>query len=370
MRRQRLIAPLLALCLLLPAAARAETPEVDAAGMALFLAEGSRQLLGESEHERLPMASTTKIMTALVALENCELDEMVETSDEAFGVEGSSIYLLRGETLSMRDLLYGLMLCSGNDAAVAIAVHVAGSVEAFAQLMNTRAQALGCKNTSFVTPNGLHDENHFTSAHDLGLIACAAMRNERFREIVAEDYYEASTGDHARVFKNKNKTLWQYEGGNGVKTGFTKAAGRCLVFAAERAGVQLVGVVLDCPDMWESAFALLDTGFDMVERKRLVSAERPIAQLPVEKSAQKVLAVYPKEDILCTLERDGSDTLDWTLDLPEALTAPVRAGDEVGVLSLTVDGVPVSQTPLIVTEGAAPLLWRDWLKLVLEQYAG
>ncbi len=370
MRRRCLTGLTALLFLLLPAAALADdpAPEVNAAGAALFLADGARMLAGVNEHERLPMASTTKIMTALIALERCSLDELVETPDEAVGTEGSSIYLLRRERLSMRDLLYGLMLRSGNDAAVTIAVHIAGSVAAFAELMNEKARALGCEDTNFVTPNGLHDENHYTSAFDLGLIACAAMQNEDFRRIVSTSYYQTETGDQLRTFQNKNKTLWQYEGGNGVKTGFTKTAGRCLVFAAERDGVQLVGVVLNCPNMWEDAFKLLDTGFELTERKLLVSAELPLSSLPVSKSDIKALAVYPKEDILCTVKRDGSEDLSWELELPESLTAPVQAGDTVGTLRLRIDGRLLCETPLIVADGAALLEPRDYLKAVIEAF--
>ncbi|MDO4572324.1 MAG: D-alanyl-D-alanine carboxypeptidase family protein [Clostridia bacterium] len=370
MRARRCIAALLAAALLWPlsGAARAEEPSVNASGAALFIADGARLIYGLNENARLPMASTTKIMTALLALESCALDEMAEVPDEAVGVEGSSVYLARGETMSMRDLLYGLMLTSGNDAAVTIAVHVAGSVEAFAERMNERARALGCTDTHFVTPNGLHDDEHYTSARDLGLIACEAMKNEDFRTIVSTEYYETRTGDHARTFKNKNKTLWQYEGGCGVKTGFTKAAGRCLVFSAERAGVLIVGVVLNCPNMWEDAFALLDAGFDMTERRRLVAAEQPLASLPVEKSEVKALAVYPKNDILGTLKADGSEEIGWELRLPDALVAPVEAGTEVGALRLIVDGRTLSETPLIVAQGAALRTPGEWWRRVLEAF--
>lgn len=372
MRIQRVTAALLALALLamFPLTARAEEIEgIGAAGAALFMVDGSRQLYGLNEHARLPMASTTKIMTALLAIERCHPNEMVEVPDEAVGTEGSSIYLARGEHMSMQDLLHGLMLTSGNDAAVAIAVHVAGSVEAFAALMNARAKELGCENTNFVTPNGLHDKEHYTSAYDLGLIACEAMRSEVFRSIVSTTYYKTSTGDTLRTLKNKNKTLWEYEGGNGIKTGFTKASGRCLVFSAERGGVMLVGVALNCPDLWPNAYEMLNAGFKMTERRTMVPAELPVGSVTVEKSLQKSLAVYPERDILVTVKSDSSEKINWEVVLPDALPLPVSAGDKVGALRLYIDDKLQGETPLIVTESAVPLTMIGWLKMVIEAFA-
>jgi len=372
MRTRRRLAAALVLMLLiaLPLAARAEgLADIHASGAALFVVDGSRQLYGLHEHDKLPMASTTKIMTALIAIERCHPSEMVAVPDEAVGTEGSSIYLARGETMSMQDLLHGLMLTSGNDAAVAIAIHVAGSVETFAALMNARAKELGCENTNFVTPNGLHDKEHYTSAYDLGLIACEAMRNEVFRSIVSTSYYKTGTGDTTRTLKNKNRVLWEYEGGNGVKTGFTKVSGRCLVFSAERDGVMLVGVVLNCPDMWANAYEMLDAGFEMTERKTMVSAELPIGTVAVQKSLQKSLAVYPERDILVTVKSDGSETIEWEVSMPPSLPLPVSAGDKVGTLKLYIDGKLQGETPLIVTESAVPLTIIGWLKMVIESFA-
>ena len=215
-------------------------------------------ICAKEAHKKLPMASTTKIMTALIVIENCSLGDTVKVSPKAYGVEGSSMYLNAGEEVSVEDMLYGLMLLSGNDAAVALAIHTAGSVEAFAALMNARAEEIGAHNTHFVTPNGLHDPEHYTTAYDLALIAAEAMKNPDFRKIVGSTYHKTTTGSVIRYMKNKNKILWQYEGGCGVKTGYTKAAGRCLVFAAERDGMTLIGAVLSCPDMFNVAKAMLD----------------------------------------------------------------------------------------------------------------
>ena len=216
----------------------------------------SRRIL-HAKNASLPLAnaSTTKIMTALVILEDCPLDDKVTIPAEAAGVEGSSVYLRAGEEYTVEELLYGLMLRSGNDAAVALALHHSGSIAAFAQVMNERAILLGATDSCFVNPHGLPDERHHTTARDLALISAAAMENETFRTIVSTRCYAP------RDWYNKNKLLSSYEGACGVKTGYTMQAGRCLVSAAERAGMTLVCAVLDCPPMYERSAELLDRAF-------------------------------------------------------------------------------------------------------------
>lgn len=208
--------------------------------------------------EKMPMASTTKIMTALVIIENCNLDEVITVDDRAVGVEGSSIYLKKQEQIDVRDLLYGLMLRSGNDSATALAIHHSGSIEKFAEIMTNRAKEIGAENTNFKNPSGLNDPNHYTTARDLCKIARQAMLNETFKEIVSTKSYKGKF----RSYVNKNKMLNSYEGANGVKTGYTVKAGRCLVSSAERDGMDVVCVVLNCPDMYERSSAILDSCFN------------------------------------------------------------------------------------------------------------
>lgn len=207
---------------------------------------------------RLPMASTTKIMTALIICEDCDLTEVITVPDKAVGVEGSSIYLKRDERISVRDLLYGLMLRSGNDAACALAIHHSGSVEAFVERMNGRAKGLGALNTHFCNPSGLPDENHYTTALDLCNVARVAMKNEIFAEVVSTKSYK---GDF-RCFVNKNKLLNTLDGANGVKTGYTEKAGRCLVSSAKRDNMDVVCVVLNCYDMFERSAEIIENCFD------------------------------------------------------------------------------------------------------------
>ncbi len=351
-----------------PARAAEDAPETKAGGAALMEAGSMRLLAGTNEHERLPMASTTKVMTALLAIERCDLEGMVKIPDQAVGVEGSSMYLCKGESLRMMDLLYGLMLTSGNDAAVAIAIEIAGTVEDFAALMNARAAEIGCTDTNFVTPNGLHNAEHYTTAYDLCLIACEAMQSEVFRQIVSTDYYQTRSGDRTRTLKNKNRILWQYDGGNGIKTGYTKAAGRCLVFSAERSGAQLVGVVLNCPDMWEEATALLDYGFENYRVSRLLEDNTRVGHVAVLGGEKNGLEVRAKEDILYPLAIDGTDKLRWELDCVQELRAPVAEGTPLGELRLYCNEKQVLTTELLAAETIAAADYGFYLNEILSRF--
>jgi len=238
-------------------------PSTSAASAVLYDATSEQFLALSSPDVRRPMASTTKIMTALVVLEKCTLSEYVTVASEAVGVEGSSIYLFAGEQITVETLLYGLLLSSANDAAAALAIHTAGSIAAFADLMNERAAAMGLSDTHFANPHGLHDEAHYTTARELALIAAEAMKNEVFSKIVATKRYSAPQigTDACRLFLNHNRLLRSYEDAVGVKTGYTRAGGRCLVSAARRDGLCLIAVSLNDGNDWRDHAALLDWGF-------------------------------------------------------------------------------------------------------------
>ena len=346
-----------------------DTVDVSAGGVMLMDARTHKVLYAKTAHEKLPMASTTKIMTAILAIEAGNLDALVTVPQEAYGVEGSSMYLRLGEQISMRDLLYGLMLISGNDAAVAIAVHVGGSVEGFAALMNAKAASLGAHNTHFVTPNGLPDPDHYTTAYDLALIACYAMQNETFREIVGTTYYQTTTGEIARTVKNKNKILWEYEGGNGVKTGYTMAAGKCLVFAAEREGMQLVGVVLNCPDMFPSAKRLLDYGFETYQQETLVAADERIARVRVTGGKKNALEVAAKNDIIILVKDGDSTTVRTVVNLAGPVEAPVEKGDVLGTLEVWEDGRVLAETELVAAETVESSAYLDYLERLFKRWS-
>jgi len=287
-------------------------------------AEAAMELTtGKTLHEknaetRLPMASTTKIMTALIILEDCDLNAELAVPEEAAGVEGSSIYLKKGEIIDVRDLVYGLMLRSGNDSAAALAIYHSGSIEKFAEKMNARAKELGAENTNFTNPSGLPDKNHYTTARDLCLIAVNAMRNEVFRKIVSTKSY---TGKF-RSYENKNKMLKKYEGANGVKTGYTLQAGRCLVSSAERNGMDVVCAVLNCREMYERSAEILDGCFN------------DYSLVKIDKNS-----VFMSDKVLCkpaetvNLVVKNSENLDFKVT-PVTKSKKIKVGDFVAKLEI------------------------------------
>ena len=367
---RRLGAAVLAVLLLLPGQVRAaEEKGITARGWALMEAESGRLLMGENEGEKLPMASTTKIMTALLILEAGEdLDTLVTVPKEAAKTEGSSLHLSAGERLSLRDLLYGLMMVSGNDAAVALAVHLDGSVAAFADRMNRRAADLGCENTHFTNPHGLHDPDHYTCALDLCRIARAAMALPLFRALVSAETYAASTGSRPRTFRTKNRVLTQIEGGCGVKTGYTKKAGRCLCFAAQRQGMLLIGAALNAPDMWADAETILDRGFAAFILRPFLSPGQTVGRVAVDGGMKKALPAAAKEGILYPVRRDGSEAATVQVRLLDRIPAPVEQGCVLGEAALLVDGTPVLTVPLIAREGAQARRFGAALFRVMEGY--
>ncbi len=315
---------------------RAEGVEVSAQSAVVLEAGTGRILFEKNAYQKLPMASTTKVMTALVALEYGNPDDVITVGQNASGVEGSSIWLSAGERMTLSDMLYGLMLASGNDAAVAIAEHIGGSVEAFVDMMNKKAKEIGAYNTHFANPNGLPDKNHYTTAYDLALISAYAMKNETFCTIVKTQYKTLPWEGHEwdRVVKNKNKILWNYEGGNGIKTGFTKEAGRCLAAAAQRDNMQLVSVVLNAPDMFNDCMALMDYGFENYDNRIIVKKGELIGNVAVKDGMQDSFAVYADEDIAYPLTDDEFSKVQKAVHLKDEVKAPVDKGQVVGTVDL------------------------------------
>ena len=271
--RKWLLLGLLLICLSIPRTSAVAQTSTSAKACVVVEQSTGRVLFAKNANEQLPMASTTKIVTALTVLQNCQnLHQIVEIPAQAVGVEGSSIYLKQGEKLSVLQLLYGLMLRSGNDSAVALAIHVGGSVPNFVEMMNDVAQQNGCVNTHFDNPHGLHSANHYTSASDLAKLTCVAMNNADFCKIVStkQTTIPNETQSYPRVLTNKNKLLFNMEGANGVKTGYTKKAGRCFVGSAKLNGMQVVCVVLNCGPMFEETQQLLQNATATFSMKCLV----------------------------------------------------------------------------------------------------
>ena len=342
-----------------------------AAACAVIDARSGTLLLSHRESTSLPMASTTKVMTALLALEQGDLTAPVTAGANAFGVPGTSIYLSRGETLTLEQMLYGLMLASGNDAAVAIAEHISGSVDAFCAAMTQRAGELGCTGTVFLTPHGLPCEGHYTTALDLALIAREAMQHDTFRQIVstsrAKIPWEGRSYD--RVLNNKNRLLTTYEGATGIKTGYTRKAGRCLVFGAQREGMEIIGVVLNCADWFDEAARLMDQAFDLYEAVTLLYAGEPLRSLPVEGSADQTVTAVLTADLTAVVPENAMPQL--VIDLPDTLTAPVAQGDVIGQAHLywmnepvcTVDLVAAANVPRDTYAARWRSCWQSWLML-------
>ena len=340
----------------------------DALSAAVIDLETGRVLYEKNADQELPMASTTKIMTALLAIENCELSEIVTAGENAYGVSGTSIYLEKGESLTMEQMLYGLMLASGNDAAVAIAEHVGGSVFAFCGMMNARAAEIGCAHTHFVTPHGLPAQGHYTTAHELCLIAREAMRLPFFRQVVSTQRATIpwSGHDYDRVLTNKNKLLSTYAGAIGVKTGYTKAAGRCLVFAAERDGLTVVGAVLNCPDWFDQSAALLDQVFDTYHVYTALQAGEIVYRLPVTGGVSDGVDLVTAAVLRAPIA--GNESVQLTFEWPEELAAGFEAGDAVGSASLIANGEVLCSVALVTAEGVPESTFLTDVERTLEQW--
>ena len=306
---------------------------VSARGAVLMEADSGQVIFGQNQHAKLPMASTTKIMTALVALESLPLDTRITIPPEAVGIEGSSIYLCEGEILTLEDLLYALLLESANDAAVAIALSVDGSVEAFAARMNRKAYELGLTNTHFVNPHGLDHEEHYTTAYELGVITAAALQNPAFRQICSTDRKTIPLHgeEGVRLLLNHNKLLDSFDGCIGVKTGFTKKTGRCLVSAAEREGVTLVAVTLNAPDDWRDHTAMLEYGFGMYESVTLCDEGFFSAPLHLISGAQEYVIAENTAALSAVLKRNHGPVI-CVVELPPFTFAPIETGETVGYL--------------------------------------
>ena len=338
------------LCLCLPVSARGEELAVSARSAVLLSGESGAVLWEKNPRERLPMASTTKIMTALLTLEEAERagDPAVDITEEMAAVEGSSMGLQAGDRLTLTNLAAGMLLASGNDAANAAALFLDGSQESFARRMNSRAEEIGMEDTHFVTPSGLDAEGHFSTAYDLALLAREALENEAFAKLAASPRCEVTFIEpaHTATYENHNKLLGLYEGCVGVKTGYTKKAGRCLVSAARREGVTLIAVTLDAPDDWDDHTALLDYGFSQLEQVRL-DGSACVVSIPVVGSGADAVEVHGVQGDTFTLPAGDSGRITVRVMAPRFLYAPVEAGEQVGELQYCLGGRELARVPLV-----------------------
>lgn len=366
-----LVAVFLVVGLAVPTRRAEAAPAVGAKAYVLMEASTGRVLLENNRDAKLPMASTTKIMTCLLAVENGNMDDIVTIPKEAVGQEGTSIYLREGEKVAFSDLVYGLMLASGNDAAVAIAIHLAGSVEAFAQMMNDKAREIGATNSNFVTPNGLPDDNHYTTAYDLALISSYAMQNEQFCEIVGTSKKDLAEDDDspARYLRSKNKILYQYEGGNGIKTGYTKAAGKCLSAGAKRDNMQLVAVVLNDYDMFVDCMALLDYGFEHYAMRQVAEAGKSYGEIPVEESLEGSVQTALCDNIYLPLTQEEVTMVEEKVNMSSSLAAPVQEGEVVGVAEFSFGDMKVKSN-IITISSARRKTYEFYLSQIMQRWLG
>jgi D-alanyl-D-alanine carboxypeptidase len=314
---------------------------------ALYEPETRTFIYEKNQNKRLSMASTTKIMTALVALENSQLSRTVKIDNRAVGVEGSSLYLKEGEELSMEDLLYALLLRSANDAALAIAYDISGSVENFARLMNEKAYELGAIDTNFKNPHGLDDAEHYTTAHDLALISAAALENPDFLRICSTYKRTVKNSEGlARLLVNHNKLLSLYDGAIGVKTGFTKQCGRCLVGAAERDGLRLISVTIDAPNDWCDHANMLDFGFERYESRLLASKNEFSYEISVLDSQEGARVRVSNPEALRRVMAKSASNITADVCLPRYASAPIREGEVLGTVNFLQDGEIIASLEL------------------------
>lgn len=351
----------------------AEPPKVSATAYAVADVQTGRILISKNGDRRLEMASTTKIMTAILALESGKLNEVVTIPREATGIEGSSIYLKPGEQFTFEGLVYGLMLRSGNDAATAIALYLGGSIEGFSSMMNEKARELGAENTNFVNPHGLPHSAHYTTAEDLAKITAYCLNNEMFVKIVSTKYievYPAGEGTK-RTFQNKNKLLWNYSGATGVKTGYTTKAGKCLVASAFREGIHVAAVVLKCSgDMWNDASELMDFTLESCCLEEIIIKGEYIETVTVKEGRADSVELFAEYGYSLPLLISGEDNVTTESILPESVKAPVEKGQRIGELIVYLNGSEVQRIPLVSYCSIEEDTFLKRLKLIICNFLG
>lgn len=351
---KRLLCLMCAVCIFwrLSLPCEAAAPEVTVSAKAyIVLDAASRSVIYEGNSRvQLPMASTTKIMSALLCLESGDLDKEFVVDSEAIMAEGSSMGLLPGDTVTKRALCYGMLLPSGNDAAGAAAVKIAGSYGAFADMMNARASEIGMENTHFVTPSGLHDDQHYSTAYDMALLTAEALRNPEFCEICSQSEAKVRFGNppYDRWLYNTNKLLNMYDDVIGVKTGFTDEAGRCLVSACSRNGITLICVTLNDKNDWNDHISLYEAAFACVDVKEAYIPDT--IQLPVAGGEKDTVKLYAEKSVLYGVCEASETEVTWEVEAAPFLYAPVRKDAAAGYLVHYCNGFEVARQPLYICE--------------------
>ena len=305
-------------------------------------------IYSQNAQEKLPMASTTKIMTALILCEQGDMEKVITVTDQMVRVEGTSMGLLAGDKVSYKALLYGMLLASGNDAANVTAYALGGTIDGFVKMMNTKAKELGLSNTHFETPSGLDGDEHYTTAYDLAMLAKVCMENPLFYEAASSKSATLEYGNppYRRTLTNHNKLLKTYDGAVGVKTGFTKKSGRCLVSCAERDGKRIIAVTLKDPDDWRDHTNLLDYGFSQVKTVEISPSEKEY-EIPVVSAGSESLKVNVDDFSVNTLDDKG---FSYEINLPAFVYAPIKKGEVIGNITYYKNDVMIESREIKATE--------------------
>lgn len=350
-----------------------DIPSTSARAMVLMEKTTGRVLAQKNADEQLSIASTTKIVTALTVLNYCEDIKRVVTIDKkSVGIEGTSIYLREGEKLTIEDLLHGLMLRSGNDSAVALAYAVGGSIDGFCKMMNETAKNCGATGCNFTNPHGLEQEGHHCSARDLANISRFAMQNKEFARIVGTKQYRIAASDDiiGRMFQNKNKLLTHLDGADGVKTGFTKKAGRCLVSSCTRDGMTLICVVLNCGPMWEESERLLEYGFKSYSMKELLQPYFVCGSIDVENGDKQTVDVFSIKGFSYPMTNEEYQKVCVTFDYPTIMQAPVQKEKIVGKVCIKLDNDLLFEENIYTMEEVKSKFVRSGLKDLIYNWFG
>ncbi|MDD2497998.1 MAG: D-alanyl-D-alanine carboxypeptidase [Desulfitobacteriaceae bacterium] len=337
---------------LFPAAVFAD-PEINAKSAILIEAETGRVLFEKKSHEQLPIASTTKITTALITLEREKnLQKKVRVPADFINPGEAGIWLEPGERHTLEDLLYALLLRSANDAAAVIAAAVGGSEADFIQLMNDKVRELGLKDTHYVNPHGLHDEDHYSSAYDLAMITREALTYEEFRKVIMTDRHILPWPGHeySRVVHNRNNLLDTFDGADGVKTGYTSQAGSCLVGSATRNGMQLIAVVLHSDGMYDDTAKLLEYGFKNYEAQQLISKGKVFGKVPVEFGKTSEVRAVAARGLSTAMRKTERDQVEQRIDLPAKVQAPIEKGQNLGTVTVKIGTDTFMRVDLVAGE--------------------
>ena len=365
-KKQIIITIFLVYCVILGAAPAiaAEPPEITGETAVLMDAQNFQVLYDKDMHKRMYPASTTKILTGIIAVENGEMSDLIRMSWEAIHTEGTHIGLQEGEQLTLKDLLYALLLNSANDAAEGIAEHYGKSVEKFSTVMNKKAVEIGAVHSNFVNPHGLPEENHYTTAYDLALIGQYAMQNEKFREIVKEKTMTISRADPdaQKYLANHNKLLWNYDGTIGIKSGYTVSAGQCIVAEVKRNDRELIAVVLksDGSNIWSDAEKLFDYGFDNFQNLQLVNQGQMMCRANVNYGAQNDVSLVTAKDFSWNLPADQRNTVQKKLVLNKNIKAPIKKGQKLGEVVFIDGDRELAHVDLLAQNDISRKIIRQW----------